>query len=56
MKRGKMMKKLLLLVLLFSLLGSAGLENPLDDDGQAKMNPEVRTNHDPGDGGMGSWK
>ncbi|WP_161628824.1 hypothetical protein [Thalassobacillus devorans] len=50
------MKKLLLVLLIFTLLGSAGLEEAFGHGGQAKAIHEVLANRDPGDGGMGSWK
>ncbi|SEA05072.1 hypothetical protein SAMN05421743_102324 [Thalassobacillus cyri] len=50
------MKKLLLLVLLFSLIGTINVVDNLDDDSRIQIDNRVIANNDPGDGGMGSWK
>lgn len=55
MKRGKVMKKLVILVFLFSLLGVMGVVDNLHDSG-LEMDSRVLIKNDPGDGGMGSWK
>ncbi|MFG6113846.1 hypothetical protein ACGTN9_01565 [Halobacillus sp. MO56] len=50
------MKKLMVLALLLSLFSTIGVVDNPESDVLLHMDSKVMVNHDPGDGGMGSWK